>query len=179
MHGTMGSSGARLRLAGLGMALATVTAGCGAVASVVGGGLPDRPANERAIPPVVLIAQGTSAAGEYRAWVYSTSDGMTCLEVGHRGGSGSGCGPLGDDPSGGRGSSDAGQWLDGSTTEASAAWAVVHDTKGPDVRVPVVGADIIVPGLRFWVAGFPNTANPVSVTFLDKDGNEVATATLP
>jgi hypothetical protein len=160
------------------LGLAIATSGCGAIASMAQG-LPDRPSNDKAIPPIVLVAEASSPGGEYRAWIYNTSDGMTCLEERHREGGGSGCGPLGDDPGPGRGASDKLVIVNASTRQPSAVKAVFHDANGPDVTVSVSSADPVLPGLRIAVAGFATTANPRSVDFIDGGGKTVEHVDLP
>jgi hypothetical protein len=162
----------------LAAAVATLAGGCGLIAGSAQG-VADRPSNVKALPPIVLVAEASSPGGEYRAWVYNTSDAMTCLEVAQASGGGSGCGPLGVDPGAGRSEDDSGILVSGSTTEASAVRAIVHDANGPDVTVAATSAEPVLPGVRVFVAGFAKTANPFAVDFVDEAGTVVDRVDLP
>ena len=164
-----------LVLAGL---IAVSTAGCGAVAGLFAG-VPDRPRNELAVAPWVLVAQGTGAAGDYRAWVYRTSDGMTCLETAAKHNGGRSCIGDGQAWDGGPGTSagDDGVFAHGSTTQASATSAVVHDDSGVSVTVPLTDGAPVLPGIGFFVAGFAPGSVPEAAAIVDATGAVLETIT--
>jgi hypothetical protein len=160
--------------------VAASAAGCGAVAGLLAG-VPDRPRNEQALPPFVLIAQGTGAGGDYRAWVYATSDGWTCVETAAKHNGGRSCVPVGQAWDGGPGMSagDDGVFVDGSTTLAIATSAVVHDGAGGSVTVPLADAAPVLPGVRFFVAGFAPGSAPTTADIVDASGTVLETISFP
>lgn len=166
-----------LALVGL---VAVSTAGCGAVAGLFSG-VPDRPRNELAVAPWVLVAQGTGAGGDYRAWVYRTSDGMTCQETAAKHNGGRSCIGGGQAWDGGPGFSagDDGVFAEGSTTQASATSAVVHDASGVSVTVPLRDGAPVLPGIGFFVAGFAPGSVPTTADIVDAAGTVLETITFP
>lgn len=174
-----GAGKTRLATVAVAAALVLSTAGCGAVASMFVG-VPDKPRNERAVAPVVLVAQGTGPAGDYRAWVYRTSDGMTCLETAGKHGGGSGCGgPQAWDNGPGLVTGDDGTFATGSTSQATATAAVVHDAAGSSVQVALTEASPVLPGIRFFVAGFAPGSHPTTADIVDTSGAILESVTFP
>ncbi len=161
------------------MLLAMSVAACGAVGAPFGG-VPDRPVNPKAMAPIVLVAQGSGPAGDYRVWAFRTSDGMTCLEVDSGSGSGAGCDPAGNRAGGGGvGRNAQGVVVDASTEVASATTAVLHDASAADVSVALVDVGPILPRAKVAVFNLGLAANPVSVDFLDADGSKVDSVRFP
>ncbi len=159
--------------------IAASTAGCAAVAGL-SAGVPDQPRNEKAIPPIVLVAQGTSPGGDYRAWVYRTSDGMTCLETAAKGNGARSCvGGQAWDSGPGTSVGDSGVFVNGSTTQSTATSAVVHEASGGSVTVPLADAAPVLPGVRFFVAGFAPGSDPTTVDIVDAGGTVVESLTVP
>jgi hypothetical protein len=162
------------------MLLATSVAACGAVGAPFGG-VRDRPENSKAIAPIVLVAQGSGPAGDYKVWAFRTSDGMTCLEVDSVSGSGAGCDPVGNRAGGGVGvgRNARGVVVDASTEVASATTAVLHDADAADVSVALVDVGPILPRAKVAVFNLGLAANPVAVDFLDAGGSKVDSVRLP
>jgi hypothetical protein len=159
--------------------LAMSVATCGAVGAPFGG-VRDRPVNPKAIAPIVLVAQGSGPAGDYKVWAFHTSDGMACLEVDSGNGSGGGCDPAGSRPlGGGVGRNAQGVVVDASTAVASAATAVFHDASGADVSVALVDVGPTLPGVKVAIANLGPAANPVAVDFLDAGGSKVDSVRFP
>ena len=99
----------------------------------------DRPSNPKAIAPFALVTQGSGPAGDYRVWAFHTSDGWACIEVDSMNAEGGGCDPAGGPPTGGGVARNAdGVVVDGITTEASAATAVVRDASGATTALTLI-----------------------------------------
>lgn len=162
------------------MLLAMSVAACGAVGAPFGG-VRDRPENPKAIAPIVLVAQGSGPAGDYKVWAFRTSDGMTCLEVDSGNGSGAGCDPAGNrvGSGGGVGRNAHGVVVDASTAAASATTAVLHDASAADVSVALVDVGPILPGAKVAIFNLGPAANPVAVDFLDAGGSTVDSVRFP
>lgn len=158
--------------------LALAVAGCGSV--VAGGGLPDRPANPKAIAPIAVVAQGSGAAGEFRVWAFHTSDGMACIELASTGGSTSTCDPTGRPPVGGSGvnRSARGVVVWAITGEASATTAIIHDANGASLIVGLIDGGPTLPGVKVAVANFGPSGSPVQIEFLDAAGAKVDSVSL-
>src|SRR6478609_3856148 len=59
-----------------------VASGCGIVdRQVTRGAVPDQPDDPSRVGPAVVIGGAADAAGTWRAWVYRTNDGSTCLTI--------------------------------------------------------------------------------------------------
>jgi hypothetical protein len=172
----------RRGLAALALVLASVPAlgGCGAAASLFAT-VPDQPHAVDRVGPAVVVAEGASAGGDYRAWIYRTADGLTCLEVAQKDGSGTGCGSGPEGANGpGVSSNDTGVFVSGGTRLAGAASAVVHGGAGGDVTVPaILPADGVTSGIRYFVAGLPAGSQPTSVDIVDAEGAILETLELP
>ena len=172
----------RRGFASLALVLASVPAlgGCGAVAGLFAS-VPDQPRAADRVGPAVVVAEGTGAAGDYRAWIYRTADGLTCLEIAHKGGGGTGSGPGPEGASGlGVSGSDAGVFVSGGTRRATAASVIVHGGSGGDVTVPaMLPPEGVTSGIRYFVAGLPAGSQPKSVDILDAAGSVLETMPLP
>ncbi len=143
--------------------------------------VPDQPrANDR-VGPAILVAEGTGAGGDYRAWIYRTADGLTCLEVAHKSGAGAGCGPGPDGAlSLGVSSGDAGVFVSGGTRRATAVSVIVHGGSGGDVTMPVtLPAEGVTSGIRYFVAGLPAGSQPTSADIVDASGSILEVLELP
>ncbi len=162
------------------MLLAMSVAACGAVGTPFGG-VPDRPVNPKAMAPIVLVAQGSGPAGDYKVWAFRTSDGMTCLEVDSSSGSGAGCDPAGNRAGGGGGvgRNALGVVVDASTEVASATTAVLHDAGAADVSVALVDVGPLLPRAKVAIFNLGPAANPVAVDFLDAGGSKVDSVRFP
>lgn len=158
----------------LALLLAMTLAACGPVAAP-GGSVADRPSNPQALAPIVVVAQGSGAAGDFRVWAYRTADGMACIELGSTGGATSACDPTGRPPVGGSGVNRDARgvvaWAD--TGAVSATTAVVHDASGADARVALVDVGPTMAGVKVAIANLGPSANPVSIDFLDPAGLKV------
>jgi len=160
------------------MLLAGALAGCSAIAGMVGGSGNDAPTNPKRVGPAVQVAAGKTAQGEFRGWVYRTSDGMTCFDVSVTGGGGGGSGSCSSDAAGiggigvstGTGTETT---VSGGTMAPDAVSVVVH-SDGADVTVPTAAA-AIVPGMRFFVAVLGTGATPTTADVLRADGTVVET----
>jgi hypothetical protein len=76
-------------LAVLALALASVPA----LAGCQPNSAPLEPADADRVGPAIMIAEGTGAAGDYRAWIYRNRRGLTCLIVASTSGNnGANCG---------------------------------------------------------------------------------------
>jgi len=159
---------------------APALAGCGGVAGLLAS-VPDQPRGANRVGPATLIAEGTGAAGDYRAWIYRTADSLTCLEVAGKSGSGSGCGSGPDGASGvGVSSNDAGVFVSGGTRRPTAVSAIVHGGSSGDVTVPVtLPAEGVTSGVRYFVAGLPAGSQPTSVDIVDAAGAVLEKMALP
>ena len=160
--------------------VALVVAGCGAVAGLAAS-VPDQPRGQNRVGPAILIARGTGASGEYRAWIYRTADGFTCLEVAAKSGGGTTCGSGPDAVIGlGVSAMDAGVFVSGGTRQAAATSVIVHGGTGGDVTAPAtLPAEGVTSGIRFFVAGLPAGSTPTSVDIVDAAGTVLETDSLP
>jgi hypothetical protein len=158
----------------VGLVLAISVVACNA-AFDAGRDLPDRPENEKAIAPIMVVAQGSGAAGEFRVWAYHTSDGMACIELASTGGASSACDPTGRPPVGGSGvnRNARGVVVWGSTGAALARTAVVIDENGVDLSLPLVDVGPTMPGAKIAIATLGSSANPVAIDFLDAAGSRI------
>lgn len=162
------------------LALAPALSGCGAVASLFVG-VPDQPHAVDRVGPAVMVAEGTSAGGDYRAWIYRTADRLTCLEVAQKDGGGTGCGPGQDGAIGpGVSSNDAGVFVSGGTHRATAASVIVHGGSSGDVTVPAtLPAEGVTSGIRYFVAGLPAGSRPTSADVVDAEGSILESLDFP
>jgi hypothetical protein len=155
---------------------AAVASGCGIGSVVVDRGqLPDRPMAERITGLPVVVGQGDSQAGPYRAWVYRDGDGMLCFEVATLGSASSGCGPDEDAVLGAVLNQAGDGWLVAGGTRAPATVAVLHGQSGAVIRGPVTLAPPgVTDGIRYYVVGIAGDA-PDRLELLDGSGAVVET----
>jgi hypothetical protein len=152
----------RRRLAVLALALASVPALAGCRTNSA----PLQPTDPDRVEPAILIAEGTGAAGDYRAWIYRSRSGLTCLQVSSTSGNnGATCGAGEEGVMGLVGSSDdAGVFLTGGTRQPAAVSVIVHGRLGRDVTVPAtLPAPGVTSNIRYFVASLPD----LSVTSVD------------
>jgi hypothetical protein len=155
---------------------------CAACSALAGppAGAPEQPQSVDRAGPAVLVAEGTSAAGEYRAWVYRTTTNGICLEVGTKGGAGTGCSSELDTSVGvGVSVQDGAIFVEGSTSKQTAVNVIVHSAMAGDVTVPAVEAAPVIGGSRFFVAPLPAGSQPTSVDVVDGSGAVLETLVLP
>ena len=121
---------------------------------------------------------GETAQGSFRAVVYRTSDGWTCLEiVGGPGGASCGTGDdalLGTSWNSSGGTGDlvtGGTGLDG----ASGVSVLLDDGRTVSGTVAPVPAPIAPPGVNVFVVALPPGRTPTRVDILDADGRSIET----
>jgi hypothetical protein len=156
-----------------------VLAGCGAVATVLSGP-PTAPRNADALPPIVQVAEGTGPGGPYRAWIYRTRDGSSCMEVSVGTSGGTSCGP--DDASLlgiGANQSNGAILISGGTTASDATSAVARLADGsalPPVRL-ASGAPLAA-GAWFFAIAAGDDETPVGIEIVDDGGAVLETISL-
>ena len=142
-------------------------------------GLPVEPFADERVGPAIMVAEGESPGGSYRAWLYRTQDGMTCFEVATLGGNSSVCG---DGPDGTVGLSVSERnedvwFVSGGTRQPAVAANVAYDD-GTSFRVEIVRPPVaLANGVGYLVHG-STSARPVSVELLDEAGTVLDTSSL-
>ncbi len=132
------------------------------------------------VGPAVVIGAGSDATGAWRAWVYRTADGSTCLEVSSGDSSSSACGLGGDPVTGlGIGMGGAADYVSGGTRQPDSTAARVELASGQAVVVSLVAAPAIAPGAKFFAARVPAGSHVVAVRILDAAGTVLETLATP
>lgn len=162
-------------LAAAALALVTlVVAGCGALGGALSGALAgpgDKPFDEGAVPPFVVIGQGNGPGGAYRAWVYRHVDGAFCIALSSGAGGGSGCGSdLATFGSPGTSVSDRGRYVYGGTSAPGATSAVMTLADGTTTTSSIAAGGAVAPMYGFYVFALPPDARPTVIDIVDATG---------
>ena len=158
-----------------------VASGCGIVdRQVTRGAVPEQPDDPSRVGPAVVIGGAADAAGTWRAWVYRTNDGSTCITIRANDNGSSGCS---SDAAGitGLGSSTGGafDYASGGSLKPGATTAAIHLLGGQTATAPLVAVGSIAPGASYFAARLPAGSRVEAVQILDGAGTVLETLTNP
>jgi hypothetical protein len=136
--------------------------------------------DDNALPPVIKIADAMGPRGQYRAWVYRTKDGLTCIDV-VEAGSGTGtCGPNADAivSLSTAGDATGGLTVTGGTRAAGATMAVTTLHGGGTVQTALIRPGAFLPGdVALYVVMLPQGATIDRIDIVGGNGAVLETLT--
>jgi len=161
------------------IAVGLSAAGCSVVSQQISRpAVPDAPQDPTRVGPAVLIGSGADATSAWRAWVYRTADGSTCLEVNSGSSASTGCGPGADAVTGIGVSSDGTvDYITGGTQRPGATAALVMLATGDSAQAPLVAAPVFGPNARYFATRVPTGSQVDEVRILDAAGTVLETLT--